>query len=298
VVFRLAPQTLEAVVEIITGGPGNSFAPPVGIYRTAYEIERFIRGCNVNFSIVGSRMPAVADKLIELNNRGDEEALTRIIEASADPRDFINEPEKHKAVLDYLNAFLVLDGFELQSYGGKVRLVARSLHAPVLDRLSTTSLGIDFDTVTLDLSRAIQSISQDPEDAVTAACSVVESVCRSILIELGLSLPEKKDIKSLYAALRKPLGLSPDRPDIDPTIADDVRKVLGGLSTAVEGIGALRTHGGDAHGRERGFRRIDKRIATLAVHCSSTIALFLIETWQLKYPGRILHLHSEEKVTN
>ena len=29
-------------------------------------------------------------------------------------------------------------------------------------------------------------------------------------------------------------------------------------------IGALRTHAGDAHGRERGFRRIDVRIARLA----------------------------------
>jgi hypothetical protein len=98
-------------------------------------------------------------------------------------------------------------------------------------------------------------------------------------------------IFGLFAATRKPLGLAPDRADIDPLIADDVRKVLNGLATVVEGIGALRTHGGDAHGRERGYARIDKRIASLAIHAAGTVALFLIETWQRKYPRHELRLH-------
>jgi Abortive infection C-terminus len=71
---------------------------------------------------------------------------------------------------------------------------------------------------------------------------------------------------------------------VDPGLA-----ILSGLATVVEGIGALRTHGGDAHGRERGYKRLDRRIASLAIHAASTIALFLIETWQRKYPKRDLH---------
>jgi hypothetical protein len=163
---------------------------------------------------------------------------------------------------------------------------------PVLSSLSGAAQVLNFDTVTRDLDRAQASISTDPEDAVTAACSTVESVCRSILIELGLGLPEKKDIKGLFAAVRKPLGLATDRADLDPLIADDVRKILSGLATVVEGVGSLRTHGGDAHGRERGYTRIDRRIASLAIHSASTVALFLIETWQRKYPTQELKLHS------
>ena len=163
---------------------------------------------------------------------------------------------------------------------------------PVLSSLSDVAQILNFDTVTRDLDRALASASSDPEDAVTAACSTVESVCRSILIELDLGLPEKKDVKGLFAAVRKPLGFSADRADLDPLIADDVRKILSGLSTVIEGIGSLRTHGGDAHGRERGYTRIDRRIASLAIHSASTVALFLIETWQRKYPTRDLKLHS------
>lgn len=164
--------------------------------------------------------------------------------------------------------------------------------SPVLGSLSNVAQVLNFDTVSRDIERALASADKDPEDAVTAACSTVESVCRSILIELGLGLPEKKDIKGLFAAVRKPLGLGTDRDDLDALIADDVRKILNGLATVVEGIGSLRTHGGDAHGRERGYARIDRRIASLAIHSASTVALFLIETWQRKHPARDLKLHN------
>ena len=60
---------------------------------------------------------------------------------------------------------------------------------------------IDFDTVSRDLERALASSQTDPEDAVTAACSTVESVCRSILIELGQPLPSKKDVQGCAGAL-------------------------------------------------------------------------------------------------
>jgi hypothetical protein len=40
-----------------------------------------------------------------------------------------------------------------------------------------------------------------------------------------------------------------------------VRAILGGLNSVVSGVGSLRTHAGDAHGRERGYRRSPSRIA-------------------------------------
>jgi hypothetical protein len=72
------------------------------------------------------------------------------------------------------------------------------------------------------------------------------------------------------------LNLSPERTDISP----DIKQILGGLASVCGGIGALRTHAGDAHGRGKGTAQVDARIARLAVHAASTISLFLIETWQ------------------
>jgi len=81
-------------------------------------------------------------------------------------------------------------------------------------------------------------------------------------------------------AVQGPLGLSPGRTDLPTEIAADVRQVLGGLTSVAKGIGALRTHGGDAHGRERGFRRIDARIAGMAINAAGSLTLFFIETWE------------------
>lgn len=69
--------------------------------------------------------------------------------------------------------------------------------------------------------------------------------------------------------------MSPDR-----EVPHDIKQILGGLANVAGGIGALRTRAGDAHGRGRGTPRVDARVARLAVHSASTLALFLIETWQ------------------
>lgn len=287
--FPLSPQSLDAVAEIISGGGGMDPDPPIGIYRSGPKLEKFMRGCNVAFKVEGSRVPSLIDCLIKLNNGLEaEETLTRIIETAADPRDFVQDPERHTSVVDYLNRALRFDGFEVQVHSTRVRLVVVGKGIPVLAELAGLSETIDFDTVSRDLERALESVLGDPEDAVTSACSTVESVCRSILIELEQPLPSKKDIQGLYNAVKEPLGLSAGRTDIDALIATDVRQILSGLSSIIGGVGALRTHGGDAHGREKGYKRIDDRIARLAVHSASTAALFLIETWQRKYPSRPL----------
>ncbi len=287
--FPLSPQSIDAISEIISGGGGHDLDPPIGIYRSGPKIEKFMRTCNVAFMVNGSRVPSLVQCLIALNNGSEaEQVIPRIIEAAADPHDFINEPERHNAVLDHLNRALRFDGFEVQRQGLRMRLIETGKDAPVLTELAGLSEVIDFDTVSRDLGRALAHSQADPEDAVTAACSTVESVCRSILIELGQPLPVRKDVQGLYNAVKQPLGLSPERSDIAPLIADDVRKILSGLATVIGGVGALRTHGGDAHGREKGYARIDERIARLSIHAASTIALFLIETWQRKFPARPL----------
>jgi hypothetical protein len=288
--FPLSPQSIDIIADIISGGSGmGGGPPPIGIYRSGPQLERFMRGCNVDFRVNGSRVPSLTTALLDINMGFEAgQVLPRIIEAATDPRDFINDPERHTVVLDHLNRVLRLDGFELQQQGGRMRLIEAGKGVPVLAELAGLSEVIDFDTVSRDLDRALASSQTDPEDAVTAACSTVESVCRSILIELGQPLPAKKDVQGLYNAVKQPLGLSPDRSDIDPLIVNDVRQILSGLATVIGGVGALRTHGGDAHGREKGYARIDARIARLSIHAASTAALFLIETWQRKFPARLL----------
>jgi hypothetical protein len=58
-----------------------------------------------------------------------------------------------------------------------------------------------------------------------------------------------------------------------------VRKVLSGMSSIVDGIGAFRTHAGSAHGRGRRSYKVEARHARLAIHAAHTLCTFMLETW-------------------
>lgn len=209
-----------------------------------------------------------------------DKMVERLIQKVCDPREYVAEPEKAIAVRDRLNIALEPDGLSVTIVGGRALLVELQHGGFVVEPFLAKVQTLNFDTVQLEIAPALPNLKTDPEDAVTAACSLIEAVCRSILIELSLPLPPKKDVEGLLRAVQEPLRLSPGRSDLPVEIEGDIRQVLGGLTSVIKGVGALRTHGGDAHGRQRGFPRIDARIALLALNSASSVALFLIETWE------------------
>lgn len=284
------------MAEIISGGSAGSSEESIGLYRQGWKLENWFKKLDIPFQIEGATRVSATVTAIQAAlfiDNGDGRFIGRVIESAADPRDFIKDPERHKAVVEHLNKHLFFDGLKLEDAGRNMRLVQIADTGIVTSQLSAMAAGIDFDTASRDLDRALRAAASDPELAVTSACAVVESVCRSILVELGIELPSKQDIGGLYRALREPLGLDPMKEGLSPEIVADVKRVLSGLITTVEGVGSLRTHAGGAHGKEKGFRRIDVRIAKLAIHSASAVALFLIETWQLRHPGRALPLRVE-----
>lgn len=283
-------MTIKALADVISGGSANDQAPPIGLYRSGPKIEALLMDCNLDLRIgSGSRVPALVGFLRNLANEPDgTAALVRVVERVAHPGDYIADPAKGEAVVEHLNAHLAYDGAEVIFDGKLPRLRLSNGTGSVVSTITAKAAVLDFDTVTLELNRALDSAEKDPEDAVTAANSTLEAVCRSILVELDLPLPAKKDVEGLLRAIQDPLGLSPARSDLPSEVAGDIRQILGGLTTVAKGVGALRTHAGDAHGRERRFARIDARIARLAIHAASTIALFLLETWERKSKRALL----------
>ena len=50
---------IDALVEVISGGGGYDTDAPIGVYRTAPEIESFLRSCGMEI-FEGSRRKALA----------------------------------------------------------------------------------------------------------------------------------------------------------------------------------------------------------------------------------------------
>jgi hypothetical protein len=167
----------------------------------------------------------------------------------------------------------VLGRFGLSYHSGGLVLGA----AAALPTKSLTEVLKDRDLTAVDkeFARALANIESDPPAAITAACSILESLFKVYIEDTGgIDMPSDQSLKPLWRAASKHLGLDP------ASIEDeDVKKVLSGLNSVVDGIGSLRTHTGSAHGRGRRPYRPQARHARLAIHASHTLVGFFIETW-------------------
>ena len=150
--------------------------------------------------------------------------------------------------------------------GTGTALPTKSLNQVLKDR--------DLAGVDKELERALANVEKDPPAAITAACSILESLFKVYIEDNSAEMPADQSLKPLWKAASKHLGLDPSSME-----DDDVKKVLSGLNSVVDGIGSLRTHTGSAHGRGRRAYRVHARHARLTVHASHTLVAFFIQTW-------------------
>lgn len=63
--------------------------------------------------------------------------------------------------------------------------------------------------------------------------------------------------------------------------ANSIKKILGSLSSVVQGISEVRNKYASGYGKDGNFRGLQPRHAQLAVGAASTLAIYLLETHQL-----------------
>jgi hypothetical protein len=135
----------------------------------------------------------------------------------------------------------------------------------------------DFGAVEKEFQRALEFVESDPPAAVTAACAIIEALCKVYIQERNLETPSKQTIKPLWAVVQKGLGLDPG------SVADqDLQRILSGLSSIVDGVGSFRTHAGSAHGHGPSIYPVEGRHARLAVHAAHSLVTFVLESWEKK----------------
>jgi hypothetical protein len=144
------------------------------------------------------------------------------------------------------------------------------------DMISGVLLNYDAGSVHRAWDKALKRSTNDPEGAITAARSLLESVCKHILdegVEVGSAYGSGDDLPKLYRHAAEKLNLAPSQHS-----ELVFKQVLGGCSSVVEGLGALRNKVGDAHGQGKRQVRVSARHAHLAVNLAGAMAVFLIET--------------------
>lgn len=146
--------------------------------------------------------------------------------------------------------------------------------APSLSAGRATIEKFGWPSVNKDWQRAFQQIETDPEGAITAVRSLVESVCKHILDDAHVAYTDDGDLTKLYKAAAKHLNLAPEQH------AEEVfRQILGGCTSVVNGLAGMRNRLGDSHGKGLTYVAPGKRHAKLAVTVGGGAAVFLLETY-------------------
>ena len=135
----------------------------------------------------------------------------------------------------------------------------------------------DFSSVEKEFERAVEYIVSDPHSSITAACSIIEATLKLYIETFNLTPPHKLNVMPLWAVVQPHLGLNSD-----PILAGDQQKVLKGLSSVIDGIGAFRSHIGSAHGRGSNPPKIVVAEAKLFVNSAHTIVIFVMEVLHSK----------------
>lgn len=129
----------------------------------------------------------------------------------------------------------------------------------------------DIVSIDSEFERALKNVESNPPEAISAACNILESICKVYIEDENLEMPSKLDLQPVWSVVRKDLGFVHDN------IEDrDLKEILSGIFATVNGIAALRSHASSAHGAGRKIYKLEPRHARLAIHSAHTIAAFVM----------------------
>ncbi len=206
---------------------------------------------------------------------------------------FVEKPETKQLLPEFvrtshdLSQFWQFIKYEFQSYAERRNFIWSQFASllnelegrsptPAHNSISNSLKSFDEESVHSVWTRALQRRNNDPEGAITAARTLLETVCKHILDEQKIPYDANKiELHELYTLTAKELNLSPSQ-----HTEDVFKRVLGGCSSVISGLGMLRNRLGDAHGQGKKPIRPAPRHAELAVNLAGSMSLFLVSTWE------------------
>ena len=123
------------------------------------------------------------------------------------------------------------------------------------------------------------SVERVPDFAFDLSKALVQSVCRTVLSDLGSSADPNWDAPKLLRETTNRLRLLPRGHQNAGPARDSIDKTIRGLLQTIQGLCELRnSYGMASHGRDISSARLGQRQATLAAQAADTIASFLYRT--------------------
>jgi hypothetical protein len=191
------------------------------------------------------------------------------------------DEDQQIAIAEKLDPLLRRDGFTLARSGlisgypiYRIQSTGPSGGHPADELISDTIASFDEAGIHEAWQKALDRRSSDPEGAITAAKTLLETVCKHIIEEgNGPQYGDNDDLPRLYHLAAEQLNLAPSQ-----HTETAFKGILGNCQAVVGQLSSLRNRLGDAHGKGRLPVKPKARHAELAVNLAGTMAMFLIST--------------------
>ncbi|TDQ37484.1 abortive infection family protein [Aureibacillus halotolerans] len=258
-------RTLHVFYDLLSGNSSLARIQKLFEGEGIFENEKYA-------SNLGGQRRALADTYVaslNLNNSHDARKLLNVFEI------FYLELEEDEDFLEGKDwrQFLKLlerDGYEFSD--GKIQYTNSTF---ITSEIEGYTSEYSIEHVENDWKRALNQAKTDPEDAITASLSMIESTLKWILDEKGENYKKGDSLNQLYKQVFQLLNMAPDQHS-----EGIFKQILGSISGVVTGLGSLRNEFGDSHGKGRNNTKPSERHAKFAINLSGTMCIYLIETFQ------------------
>lgn len=211
-----------------------------------------------------------------------QELLFRFIEAVVQSK--TRSEAEQRRIVGEINSIIRRDGFALVQTGlisgypiFSVRQVQAVVNQPADLAISDALSAFDYDGVHSAWVKALDRRSTDPEGAITAARTLLETVCKRIIEEAGGEYGASDDLPKLWYTAATHLNLAPDQ-----HTETAFKTILGSCGAIVNNLSNLRNRLSDAHGKGKKPARPLPRHAALAVNLAGAMAMYLVSTWEAR----------------
>ncbi|MCI0629013.1 MAG: abortive infection family protein [Acidobacteria bacterium] len=194
------------------------------------------------------------------------------------------DQDDQEKIVAKLNPILQRDGYCLTAadrVSGYPKYTVRETtlagSQPADELISQVLVSFDESGVHHAWEKALARRISDPEGAITAARTLLETVCKHIIDEAGETYGQHDDLPKLYNTAAECLNLAPSQHS-----EKVFRSILGNCQSIVNNLAGLRNKLGDSHGQGKRHVKPRARHAELAVNLAGSVAMFLVSTWNAR----------------
>lgn len=243
------------------------------------DIEMFFEGaglhCNEGYDppVSGARRSLV-EQFYECIDFSSPSDIKKLLVAYGEIILGLNQSGFSEATKDKLLRLMKRDGYE---FDGENFIALPRKQQPPIEAIRSMISASDLPGLHAEIDRLAHATEDDPSLAVGTAKEMIETICKTILDDRGLS-SQGKDLPQLVRTVARELALLPENIPDRAKGSEVIKRMLSNLNQVSQGIAELRNLYGTGHGRDGRFVGLKPRHARLAVGAAATLGSFLLET--------------------